>query len=273
MIHWNPSPEIFSIGGFGPRWYGALFASGFLVGYFLLKKIFREENKPVEHLDTLLMYSIFGTIIGARLGHCLFYEPAYYLQNPIEILFVWKGGLASHGGTVGVLLAVYFFLKKYPQYSLIWLLDRYALVVGFEAAMIRLGNLMNSEIYGRPTQAPWAFVFERIDSIPRHPTQLYEALTYLLIFFILQIYWKYRKFKMGSGALFGWLMVLIFSSRFFIEFTKTAQADFERDWPIKMGQILSIPFIALGVFLVWRSFYSAPACADKKHANKNKRNS
>jgi len=189
MIHWGPSPEIFTIGPFSPRWYGLFFAIGFVVAYQILRKnVFEKEGRPVEDLDKLFLYTVVGTVVGARLGHCLFYEPAYYLTHPLKILMIWQGGLASHGGTIGVLISSYLFIKKHPQYGWWWIVDRMCLVIGFVAGMIRLGNFMNSEIYGKPTDVPWAIIFERVDQLPRHPTQLYESLSYFLIFVGLQIY-------------------------------------------------------------------------------------
>jgi len=253
MIHWNVSPALFEIGGFSPRWYGLCFAFGFVVAYWILReKVFRKEAYKIEDLDSLLMHTILGTVIGARLGHCLFYEPEYYLHYPLKILFIWEGGLASHGGTAGVLISTYLFMRKHKQYTWAWLVDRMCLVIGFVAGMIRVGNVMNSEIYGKPTDLPWAFVFERVDQIPRHPTQLYEALSYFAIFVFIQIYWTRAK-HIGKAAVFGWFFILVFTSRFFLEFTKEAQASFEIGWPIKMGQILSIPFVLAGLYFVLKS--------------------
>lgn len=272
MIHWSPDPVIFTLGPLSPRWYGFCFAFGFAVSFFLIRKIFKQENKKLEDLDTLLMYSIAGTIIGARLGHCLFYEPAYYLSHPLEILFVWKGGLASHGGTLGMLFVVWLFLKKHPSYTWWWLVDRMCVVIGFTAGMIRMGNLMNSEIIGLPTNMPWAFIFERVDELPRHPTQLYESISYFLIFLFLYSLWKKKSDILYNSVVTGLFMILVFSARFFLEFTKTNQAAFEEHLPLTMGQILSIPFVAFGIYLIATSRKRGLACSNIKHAKKNKKN-
>ena len=201
-ITWNVDPEIFSIGKLSIRWYGLLFASAFLSGYLVFTRFLRTERLTSEMLDQLLIYVAVGTVIGARLGHCLFYEPDYFLKNPIEILKIWKGGLASHGAAIGILLALWLYIRKY-KLSFLWIMDRIVIVVALGGAVIRLGNLFNSEIYGLPTDLPWGFEFVRdklydsatgelLPTIPRHPTQLYEALSYILIFVILFIF--YRKY-------------------------------------------------------------------------------
>ncbi len=252
-IHWNVNPEIFP--DLLPiRWYGLLFMSGFVLGYYLLEKVFKHEGKAITLLDSLSMYVGIGTIAGARLGHCLFYEPAYYLSNPIEILKIWEGGLASHGAVVGILLANYLYGKKYAQTGFFWVTDRLVMVVALAAALIRIGNLMNSEIVGAPADLPWAFVFERLgDGIPRHPSQLYEALFYLLSFGILyRAYWKQQAGKY-AGRMFGMFLMLIFGFRFVIEFIKDVQVDFEKGMALNMGQWLSLPLILLGFWLWYRS--------------------
>jgi len=253
QIHWNVHPEIFP--DFLPvRWYGLLFMSGFVFGYYILERIFKKEGKSVDLLDSLSIYVGIGTILGARIGHCLFYEPAYYLANPIDILKIWEGGLASHGAVIGILLANYFYGKKFKETGFLWVTDRLVIVVALGATLIRLGNLMNSEIVGAPTDLPWGFVFERLgESFPRHPSQLYEGLFYLLSFGILfNLYWKKQAGKY-PGRLFGAFLILIFGFRFVIEFIKDVQVEFEKSMALNMGQWLSLPLIALGIYLIWGS--------------------
>lgn len=247
IITWDVNPEIFRIGNFAPRWYGVLFASGFLFGYFIFRKIFRNEGLKDEMLDRLTIYVAIGTIIGARLGHCLFYEPSYYLSNPIEILKIWQGGLASHGAAIGILLALWLFVRKEKK-PYMWILDRIVIVVALGGAMIRLGNLMNSEIYGVETTLPWGFVFLRNgETVPKHPTQIYEALAYLITFIILyRIYWR-KKGNFIQGLPFSLFLVIVFVFRFFVEYVKEDQVDFESSMALNMGQWLSIPFVIIGV--------------------------
>lgn len=250
-IHWSPNPEIFTIGDWGPRWYGILFALGFVFGYYILLNVFKKEGVKQEVLDSLTIYMFVGTLVGARLGHCLFYEPSYYLNNPLKILFIWQGGLASHGAGIGIVTSLYLFARKHKK-SYLWVLDRVALVTALAGFFIRMGNLMNSEIVGKPTDAPWGFVFERLgEDFARHPSQLYEAFGYLIIFAIL--YYVFTKTKGGKmlGLTSGLFFILIFGYRFIIEFTKDVQVDFERGMHLDMGQLLSIPFVIGGVVLVY----------------------
>lgn len=249
MIHWNVNPIFLHLGPLQIRWYGLCFLAGFLIGYQMMKWICRREGKPIEALDSLLTYLIVGTIIGARLGHVLFYDPVYYFAHPLEILEVWKGGLASHGGTVGVFLALWLFSRKYKQFPFVWLLDRVSIPVALAASFIRIGNLMNSEIIGKPTHVAWSFIFERVDQIPRHPTQIYESLSYLCLFFITTFMYK-RNSKPAPGLIFGFSMFWIFSWRIIWEFLKENQEPFENGMIMNMGQILSIPFVILGIVMV-----------------------
>lgn len=251
-IWWQVSPEIIRLGPFSLRWYGLLFALAFVFGYIILTKVYKREKKPLEDLEQLSIYVILGTVIGARLGHCLFYDPAYYLANPLEILKVWQGGLASHGAAIGILTALYLFSRKKKDQNMIWILDRLVIVVALGGALIRLGNLFNSEIIGKATDLPWAFVFIRVDQIPRHPTQLYESLFYFLSFIILYLIYNKKSSSPKPGFLFGLFLVLIFGFRFFVEFLKENQSAFESTLPINMGQILSIPFILLGLYFILR---------------------
>jgi prolipoprotein diacylglyceryl transferase len=255
------SPEIFSIGAITIRWYGLLFGLTFIAGYIIIAYTFMRENKKLDDVYMLIVYVLIGTVIGARLGHCLFYEPDYYLLYPAEILKIWKGGLASHGGAIGILTALYLFSQKSRGYSFLWTADRIVIAVALGGFFIRLGNFINSEIYGIPTDVPWAVVFAVRDNIPRHPTQIYEALTYFSIFILLFTYYK-RKIKLNSlpkeGFLFGLFLVLVFASRFMWEFLKEVQSDFEHNLLLDMGQILSIPFIILGIAMLIRSQRNKP---------------
>lgn len=251
---WNVDPVLFSFGPVTVRWYGLFFAVGFFQGFVILNWMFRREGRPVEDLDDLFIYLFVGVLIGARLGHCLFYDPGFYLSHPVEILKIWKGGLASHGGAIGVLLAGYFFSRRKQDYSLLWMLDRGALGLAIVSFLIRLGNLFNSEIVGLETTVPWAFVFERVDRLPRHPVQLYEALSYLAISGItLYGYLNWIK-RMGDGFLSGIFLVLMFAARFCLEFFKTRQASYEADYWLSVGQWLSVPFILAGIILVYRGY-------------------
>jgi prolipoprotein diacylglyceryl transferase len=252
VIYWDVSPDIFSIGPFTIRWYGLLFAAAFIIGYQIIYVIFKKESKPETVLNDLLWHMILGTVLGARLGHCLFYNPAYYLANPLEILQVWKGGLASHGAAIGILLALYFFNRKHKEYSYLWVVDRIVITVALAGFFIRMGNLFNSEIIGTPTDVPWAFVFASVDGVPRHPAQLYEAIAYLSIFIFLITHYFKTSGKFKNGLLLGWFLILIFGFRFLIEFVKEDQTYFEKGWLLNMGQLLSIPFVLLGIFLVLR---------------------
>ncbi|MBW6501812.1 MAG: prolipoprotein diacylglyceryl transferase [Bacteroidales bacterium] len=253
VIPWDVNPEIFRIGSFAIRWYGLLFASSFLFGYIIMKKIFDNEGLGDVVLDRLTIYMAIGVIVGARLGHCLFYEPGYYLRNPLEILMIWHGGLASHGAAVGILLVLWLFARKEKK-DYAWILDRIAIVVALSGFFIRTGNLMNSEIYGVETTVPWGFVFLRNgETVPKHPTQIYEGLAYLLIFVLLSwIYWRKRGGHI-QGSLISLTMILIFTARFFIEFLKEDQVGFEASMKLNMGQWLSIPFVLAGAGALWLS--------------------
>jgi phosphatidylglycerol:prolipoprotein diacylglycerol transferase len=246
IIPWDVNPEIFRIGNFAIRWYGLLFASAFLFGYIIMNRIFKNENLSDTVLDRLTIYMAVGVIAGARLGHCLFYEPGFYLAHPLEILKIWHGGLASHGAAVGILIAIGLFCRKEKkEYN--WVIDRVIIVVALSGLFIRAGNLMNSEIYGVETTLPWGFVFLRNGEIaPKHPTQIYEALSYLFIFLLLhRLYWR-KKGEHIQGMIVSLGCILIFASRFFIEFLKEDQVPFEAGMNLNMGQLLSIPFMILG---------------------------
>jgi len=249
-INWDVNPEIVRIGRFAIRWYGLLFASAFFFGYLIMAKFFKTEKIRTEILDKLTIYMALGTIIGARLGHCFFYEPSWYLSHPIEVLQVWKGGLASHGAAIGILTALYLFSRKTKK-SFLWVLDRIVVVVALSGLFIRFGNLMNSEIYGIETDLPWGFVFlHNGETIPKHPTQIYEGLSYFLIFVFLYLIYMKNEGKVRHGLLSGLFLVLVFTARFFIEFVKENQVDFEAGMTLNMGQWLSIPFVLLGLGLL-----------------------
>lgn len=263
-ITWNVDPEIFRLGNVAVRYYGLLFALGFYLGYLIMARIFTLEKVPQAKLDQLAILMIASTIIGARLGHCLFYEPDYYLSKPLEMFKVWKGGLASHGAAVGILFALWLFTKKSGK-SFLWILDRVVITVALAGSFIRLGNLMNSEIYGDPTTLPWGFLFIRnMEELPRHPTQIYEALAYLLIFIFLFRTYHQKRQSLREGFIFGWFLVLLFLTRFLVEFIKNPQVGFEESMLLNMGQLLSIPFILLGVWVLWIYGY-----ARKKNSKAN----
>lgn len=252
-ITWNISPEIFALGPISIRWYGLLFASSFIFGFKIMEWIYKKENRPIDDLNDLFMYMLIGTVIGARLGHCLFYNPDYYLSNPIEILKVWRGGLASHGAAVGILTSIYFYSKKKRKQSFLWLVDRIAIGVALAGFLIRMGNLFNSEIIGQPTDLPWGFIFTSVDNIPRHPAQLYEALFYLFSFVIIFLQYKKYDGKFKDGYLFGIFLILIFGFRVFVEFFKENQTYFEEGMILNMGQLLSIPLVLAGVYFIYNA--------------------
>ena len=288
-ITWNIDPVLFSIGNIHVRWYGLMWALGFLLGYFVMRKIYRREKMPDESLDKLLVFMLLFTVVGARLGHCLFYEPDYYLSHPLKMLAVWEGGLASHGGAIGILLGLWLYVRSYnkstkktkdnPQrINYIWILDRIVIPVCLVGALIRCGNVTNHEIYGTPTSLPWGFVFMRgaeqfcgtVDNytactagdccppsewLPCHPTGLYEAFFCLLAMGILL--WMYFKRDLGHkqpGLMFGTFLVIIFGSRIGIEFLNNVQVEFEKGMTFDMGQWLSVPFVLIGIGMIVWSF-------------------
>jgi prolipoprotein diacylglyceryl transferase len=259
-IHWDIDPVIFKAGFITFTYYGALFAGGFFISSYILKKVYDEDKIPESTFFSLIYYCFWGIAVGARLGHCLFYQPAYFLSHPAEIIFPFSfgngtfactgyRGLASHGGTAGLIIALILYSGKKRQ-NIINTFDRLAIVVPLGAGFIRLANLMNSEIIGKPAELPWAFVFERVDYLPRHPAQLYEAIFYLSLFVLTYRLRKIRT-KLKTGFLFGTVLLLIFTFRFFIEFLKERQVDFENSMYLDMGQLLSIPFILTGLYFVF----------------------
>ena len=270
-IPWNVDPEIFSIGPLHVRWYGLMWALGIWLALVVVQKLFKNEKLSEKWLDSLFIYTVVGTILGARLGHCFFYEwkplaePVsflgitfsygnYYITHPWELLYVWRGGLASHGGAIGILIAMYLYNKNVSKKGFIWILDRLVIGAALTGAAIRFGNLMNSEIYGSATTLPWGFIFSRDGQTePMHPTQIYEMIYCLVTFAITWwLYWKKQAYK-KNGLIFGVFLIGIFGSRFLLEFIKLDQEAFESGMLLNMGQILSIPFIVWGIWLIIRS--------------------
>jgi len=257
----------------------------------IVARMWKQEKLPQPWIDSLLIYTMVGTVLGARLGHCLFYDPAYYLAHPLEIILPFEiidghwelvgyQGLASHGGVLGIIIAIYFYSRRVSHHSMLWAFDKLVVPTGLVAAMIRLGNLMNHEIYGHPTDLPWGFRFiqnleswkmgaQPIFTAPSHPTQLYEALCYLLTFVLcMWLYFKKEAWK-KEGFIFGIFMICIFGARFFIEFLKNDQEDFEADMLLNMGQLLSIPFVLMGIFFVWRAIKNSGKLENKDHQKQN----
>ena len=266
-VHWHVNPILFHIGSLEIRWYGLLFVSGFVIGWYLFKWFFTREKVDRKLMDPLLYTLLIATIVGARLGHCIFYQPDYYFgswQGFWEIFMPWKGGLASHGGAIALLLAMWWFARHYGRkndFDFLWIMDRLCIAVAFAGCMIRLGNLFNSEIYGDVTNLPWGFIFDlRGETEPKHPTQLYEAFSYLLLGLIMVWVYKNRLDKVHRGFFFGFFLLGCFGSRFLIEFIKEPQVEFEETMLLDMGQLLSIPFILAGIaLLVYASRKKIPA--------------
>lgn len=260
-IVWRVDPVFFRLplpggGVLAPHWYGLLFAIAFLAGFYLVRYAYRREGRPVEDVDTLLVYVAVGTLAGARLGHCLFYDPSYYLAHPGAILRIWEGGLASHGGVLGLLAALAVYVRGRPDQPYLWLLDRIAPPAILGGALVRVGNLFNSEIVGTPTDAPWAFVFalrRDLAPVPRHPAQLYEAAAYLVVFAVLWTLYRRLGARTPRGLLLGLFFVLVFAARFGVEFVKLRQAAFGAALPLSMGQLLSLPVLLVGLVLVARA--------------------
>lgn len=260
-VIWDVDPEIFHIGAFSVRWYGLLFALGFLVGVQIMTHIFKVEKKPLSDTDPLLMTMVVSIVLGARLGHFLFYEPEMFIKNPLEIILPPYAGLASHGAVLGVLIGLYLYSRRKSSIqsgqTFFWTIDRLMITAAFGGACIRFGNLMNSEIVGRPTDVPWAFVFLRnneYEKIPRHPAQLYESISCLVLTFILAWWWNHYKAKTPRGSMVGIFLIWIFGLRFFYEYLKEVQVAKELTMPLNIGQQLSIPAVALGIYFLVRSF-------------------
>jgi len=259
---WNIDPVLFSIGPITIHWYGALFASAILAGLQYMKWIYQRENKLVATLDDLLVYAVIGIIIGARLGHVLFYDPSFYFSHPSKIFAIWEGGLASHGGGLGMIIAVYFYAKK-NKINQLWLLDRLAMTTALFGIFVRSANFVNAEILGKPSDVPWAIIFQRIDNIPRHPAQLYEAIAYLLIFISLTALYKFSKINKKKGMLLGVFLIMTFTARFIIEVFKQKQAAYGNELMMNTGQMLSIPFFCVGVFLVFYAIKNSNNASSK----------
>lgn len=263
-IIWNIDPDLFTIpeiGGIGPftvRWYGLLFAAGFLIGQQIMIHIFKKEGKPLEDIDALTLFMVISTVLGARFGHFLFYEPEVLLKNPLEVILPPYAGLASHGAGIGIFIGMWLYSRsrKASGQTFPWILDRMVILVALAGAFIRFGNLMNSEIVGRPTDAPWGFIFMKnmeYQQIPRHPAQLYESISCLILFFVLLWLWNKKKQNTPQGSLIGIFLIWVFSLRFLYEFLKENQEAFENTMTLNMGQILSIPAVLVGIYFVWKS--------------------
>jgi phosphatidylglycerol:prolipoprotein diacylglycerol transferase len=255
QITWDVSPEIIRLGPLPLRWYSLGWLLAFGVGFYLVKSMYLKEGKPEADLETVLLYMILGAIIGARFGHCFFYRPDYYLANPLEIIAFWKGfrGLASHGGALGIMVSLFIYSRRHPDQPYLWLLDRVAGPTALGGFFIRMGNFMNSEILGLPSDAPWAIVFSRVDNIPRHPAQLYEALSYLAIFFLMTFVYRRKGPNIPHGLLTGTFFATVFGARFLIEFVKERHSAFEAGLPLSMGQLLSVPMVLLGLALAFHA--------------------
>jgi phosphatidylglycerol:prolipoprotein diacylglycerol transferase len=251
-IIWNVNPDIFVIPGLDHpvRWYGLSWALGFIISQQIMYFIYKKDGiRPRKDVDDLTIYMLIAGMLGARLGHVLFYDVAEYLKEPWRILAIWEGGLASHGGAVAILIALYFFARK-TKVRYLWIVDRLVIVSAFTGGLIRLGNLMNSEMEGTPTDVPWAFVFTRIDNVPRHPAQLYEAIYCFILFGLLFWMWYKKKQTMKDGLLTGLFLIILFGLRVVDEAFKENQVAFEDDMVLNMGQILSIPFVIAGIVIL-----------------------
>lgn len=262
FVHWNVDPIIFHLGSFGVRWYSLGFLLAFLLGYFIVARMFKREGVDSKYLESLLIYMFVAVLVGARLGHCLFYQPDYFLTDNhwIEIIlpfgkdadgwhYTGYQGLASHGAAIGILVAMWLYFRKYRM-NPVWIVDRMVIVIALGGAFIRLGNLFNSEIYGVQTDLPWGFFFDlNGETVPKHPTQLYESFSYFLIFLVSLLVYRKKDGKLRPGALFGWWLIALFGVRLLVEFVKEEQVTFEQGMTLDMGQWLSIPFILLGVLM------------------------
>jgi len=252
-FQWDIDPILIKLGPLSIHWYGLLFAGGLLAGYGIIRHICRLEGRDPESIEPLFLYVVLGIVIGARLAHCLFYEPDYYLAHPLEILMVWKGGLASHGGLVGAFVGLWLGSRRH-RIPFGWIASRLSIPTLLVAATIRLGNLFNSEILGKPTAAPTAIVFTRVDALPRHPVMLYESFAYWLTFFLLILIYRYANRRRLTTLLPGVGLTAVFGARIFLEIFKVPQADYATGLPLNVGQLLSLPFLILGIFLILYSY-------------------
>jgi prolipoprotein diacylglyceryl transferase len=248
-ITWDVDPFMVTVSGYALRWYSVLFAGGFVLGHQLARHMWKREERDPRELDFILLLTIAATMLGSRLAHCLFYDPVYYLSHPSEILRVWEGGLASHGGLLAVLASLWWAARRLGTMSFLELCDRIIVPTALTCALIRVGNLFNSEIVGRATDVPWAVIFTRLDGLPRHPSQIYEALGYFACFALLVFQFYRTDVKKRPGVMLGYSLALSTAVRFSVEFLKENQSAFESAMPINMGQVLSIPFFAAGVML------------------------
>ncbi len=248
---WNVDPVLISFGFLQIRWYGLMFLFGFIAAFLLMQWIYKREHQNPKELDSLLLYVMVGVVVGARLAHVIFYDPDYYFSNPIEILYVHKGGLASHGGALGAIVAIFIFSKRYKR-PFLWLLSRAAIAGVATAIFVRIGNFFNSEILGLPTTLPWAVVFERVDNIPRHPVQIYEALSYLFVLLFLIIVYKRVSSSFATKIIPPLFLISLFGVRFLVEFAKTEQASYNNTLFFTTGQLLSLPYVVVG--LIWLIF-------------------
>jgi phosphatidylglycerol:prolipoprotein diacylglycerol transferase len=252
-IIWDVNPDIFVIPFLNHpvRWYGLSWALGFVISQQIMAYIYKKESRPAQEVDTLVIYMLIAAMVGARLGHVFFYDPIVFLNEPWSVFRIWEGGLASHGGGAGALIALYFCARK-TNVKYLWILDRIVIVSALLGALIRLGNLMNSEMVGLPTTLPWAFIFTSVDDVPRHPAQLYEAIYCLILFAVLFYIWSTKRNEIKDGILAGWFFIILFTLRFIDEFFKINQVSFEDGLVLNMGQMLSIPFIIAGVLILLR---------------------
>lgn len=259
VVTWDVNPALFHLGSFEVRYYGVLWAVALGISAYIFHHIMIREGLSEKNFDSVFWFGVISTVLGSRLGHCLFYDPGYYLTHPVEILDIRQGGMASHGAAVGLLIGLWLFSRK-NKLPYIWSLDRISIVVAISGVAVRLGNLMNSEIYGTVTSLPWGFIFVRDgETLPKHPTQIYEALCYLVLFVILLwMYYKKDLARRRPGVMFGFFLIILFGTRFLIEFIKNPQVDFEQNMVLNMGQLLSIPFIVAGVVILWRALKQAP---------------
>jgi len=263
FIHWAPDPIIFDLFGRGVRWYGLMFATGLFGAFLITDLIFKGEKINSDFTNKLLLYVTIGALVGARLGQVFFYQFEYYWMHPGEIIQIWKGGLASHGAVIGISLMIFLFAKRVMKKPFFWVGDRAVSGIALAAAFIRFGNLSNSEIIGKPSDVPWAFIFEKVDMIPRHPSQLYEGLAYVLLSIFLFITYRKGKGKLPTGYVSGLFFTGMFFMRFLLEFFKNAQVDLDETFFLNIGQLLSLPFIVLGLALIYFSRYSNSQAIEK----------